>query len=308
MLYITLLLFAIISSNSIYTQTNTPLNTIEITEDQTTHLIFPSNISYVDLGNSQFFITDYTDNILRIKGQQQQPTNLTVITQNQFYYSFLVKYTRQPQLNYFIETHQSLKNLGHQALQQQMTYQPLPVRNSTKNSPRTKIIPSERLASTDRNNDFRNGSSNTLPYEQNFQRITHTAQKILDNKPLPLLINNHHGDIKLKVTGVYHSLQHCYIKYEIQNSGAIPYDVSYTEFGIRDKQRPKRTAIHETILNPIFILQGDRKRLLPFRINRYVAYLKKLTFSIIKIVTWKTLSRAATYMSTFLFIVLKLKR
>ena len=112
MQYILFFLFMLLQFHWSIAQTNTALSSIEITEDQTTHLIFPSNITYVDLGNSEYFITDYTDNILRIKGQQHQPTNLTIITQDQFYYSFLVRYTSQPQLNYFIEPQQSLKNLG----------------------------------------------------------------------------------------------------------------------------------------------------------------------------------------------------
>ncbi len=271
MQYIILLLFTIVTSNSIYTQTNSQLNTIEITEDQTTHLIFPTNITYVDLGNSEYFITDYTDNILRIKGRQHQPTNLTVITQDQFYYSFLVKYSTQPQLNYFIETAQSLKNLDNH----QMT---LKSHNHTPNSfqkgnysHKVKMVKSERLVANNRNNDFKNStviSSN--------DRISATAQQLLDKKSMYHLLTDKHGDIKLKVTGIYHSLQHCYIKYEIQNNGAIPYDVSYTEFGVREKQRPKRTAINESILTPLMILNGDRKRVLPYRINRYVAVFEKL--------------------------------
>ncbi|MEM6321107.1 MAG: hypothetical protein AAF960_25815 [Bacteroidota bacterium] len=41
---------------------------IQIMENQTSHLIFPSDIIYTDIGDNQHFIIEYTNNILRVKG------------------------------------------------------------------------------------------------------------------------------------------------------------------------------------------------------------------------------------------------
>ena len=41
---------------------------IEIKENQTSHLIFPSDILYTDIGDNENFIADYTNNIIRVKG------------------------------------------------------------------------------------------------------------------------------------------------------------------------------------------------------------------------------------------------
>ena len=107
-------------------------------------------------------------------------------------------------------------------------------------------------------------------------KIEENAHQIIRKKTLYHNITAKHGDIKLKVTGIYHSLEHCYIKYEIQNAGVIPYDIAYTEFGIKEKKRPKRTALNESILSPIRTLNADQKRVLPMRKNRYVAVFPKL--------------------------------
>lgn len=61
--------------------------TIEIRENQTSHLIFPSDILYTDIGDQDNFIVGYTNNILRVKGlKNQKRTNLTVITKDDYYY------------------------------------------------------------------------------------------------------------------------------------------------------------------------------------------------------------------------------
>ena len=43
-----------------------------------------------------------------------------------------------------------------------------------------------------------------------------------------------------------------------------------------EKKRPKRTALNEERLSPIFILNEEVKRILPMRKNRFVAVFQKL--------------------------------
>lgn len=87
---------------------------IQIMENQTTHLVFPSDIIYTDIGDNQNYIIDYTNNLLRVKGvKTQKQTNLTVLTKDQHYYSFFVMYFENPQLNYFITPIMAIKVLGN---------------------------------------------------------------------------------------------------------------------------------------------------------------------------------------------------
>ena len=71
--------------------------TVEIKENQTSHLIFPSDILYTDIGDNENFIADYTNNIVRVKGiKTDKQTNLTVLTKDQHYYSCLLYTSPSP--------------------------------------------------------------------------------------------------------------------------------------------------------------------------------------------------------------------
>ena len=65
--------------------------------------------------------------------------------------------------------------------------------------------------------------------------------------------------------------------YEVRNRGAIPYDISYVEFGIKERKRPKKAALHEKKLTPLFTVKEDITRVLPYQVNEYVAVFGKVT-------------------------------
>ena len=98
-----------------------------------------------------------------------------------------------------------------------------------------------------------------------------------NSMPSTDIIGARHGVIQLKVTGIYHSLDNCFLVYEIRNKGAIPYDVSYVEFGIKERKRPKKSALHEQQLSPFFTVKENITRVLPYQVNEYVAVFGKVT-------------------------------
>jgi len=294
---------------------------IEITENQTTHLVFESDITYIDVGDNNNFVADYTNSILRIKGKRNSlTTNLTVVTKDMNYYSFMVKYTIQPRLNYFIKSSESINNIAVKPVSQKESATNTEPTASTNNSTTTPIYPAKQsIASTHSRNSYPKPSVHTkipvrkedsnghldiketkkypkvrpssskekgkkiedlekvTPKEhRELQAIRRMAQYALTDIPMYHHIKGKHGDIILKVTGIYHSLHNCYIKYEIENTGEVPYDVDYIEFGMREKRRPKRTALNDKIFTPVNILNGDHNRVLPYRKNRYVAILGKV--------------------------------
>ena len=240
---------------------------IQIKENQTSHLVFPSDILYTDIGDNENFIADYTNNILRVKGiKTDRQTNLTVLTKDQYYYSFFVSYSPTPRLNYFITPKMAIKVLG----------------NTDNKSPPT--LPTNHH---DINTSRTNTRKVNLPIRKNTieQEIPSGANQSLYQKAVTLLSKPHlydyigarHGDIQLKVTGVYHSLHNCFMVYEIRNRGAIPYDISYTEFGIKERKRPKKSALHEKKLAPLFTVKENITRVLPYQVNEYVAVFGKIT-------------------------------
>jgi len=97
-----ILLFGI--SNTINSQNHLvpleQLDTIRVSDIKTTHLIFDQQIEYLDVG-SPFFVADTTKQMVKLKhiGQElvdvrTQLSNLTVITKDGGYYSFILGYQR----------------------------------------------------------------------------------------------------------------------------------------------------------------------------------------------------------------------
>ena len=258
--------------------------TIEIRENQTSHLIFPDDILYTDIGDNDNFIVSYTNNILRVKGlKSQRRTNLTVITKDDYYYSFYVLYTENPKLNYFIRTSHSIKELS-EADQTTIT-KGLPIDNQEhipdpqENTMDTKeqiTAPVKKKAVFTSQKDHRSTKSLPPQFVIDKDKLAQQAENLLKNKNRFDYISARHGDILLKVTGIYHSLEHCFISYQVRNRGAIPYDISYTEFGMREKRRPKKSAINETIFTPLLVANYHESRVAPKRINTYVAVFDKI--------------------------------
>ena len=80
-----------------------PPHALEVCYEKTTHIIFPSEIVYCDLGNENLVagLADGAKNVLRVKSafrSFKQETNLSVITEDGSYYSFNVKFAKEPLL------------------------------------------------------------------------------------------------------------------------------------------------------------------------------------------------------------------
>lgn len=70
-----------------------PPHALEVCYDKTTHLIFPAEVIYVDLGNENLVagLADGAKNVLRVKSAFKSfktETNLSVITDDGSYYTF----------------------------------------------------------------------------------------------------------------------------------------------------------------------------------------------------------------------------
>ena len=80
-----------------------PPHALEVCYNKTTHIIFPAEITYVDLGNENLVagLADGAKNVLRVKSafkSFKQETNLSVITEDGSYYTFNVKFAKEPLL------------------------------------------------------------------------------------------------------------------------------------------------------------------------------------------------------------------
>ncbi|WP_290394319.1 conjugative transposon protein TraN, partial [uncultured Duncaniella sp.] len=80
-----------------------PPHALEVCYHKTTHIIFPAEIIYVDLGNENLVagLADGAKNVLRVKSAFKRfktETNLSVITDDGSYYVFNVKFAKEPLL------------------------------------------------------------------------------------------------------------------------------------------------------------------------------------------------------------------
>ena len=79
------------------------VSSLEVTYDKTVHVIFPSEVRYVDLGSPDLIAgkADGAENVIRVKATVRNfpnETNMSVITEDGSFYTFNVKYAAEPLL------------------------------------------------------------------------------------------------------------------------------------------------------------------------------------------------------------------
>lgn len=198
-----------------------PPYALEVTFDKTTHIIFPSNIRYVDLGNGNLIAGKAGDaeNVLRVKAAMQWfagETNMAVITEDGAFYSFNVRFAKEP-LKLNIEMKDFLND------------------GSAQNRPNNSIeVFLKEL----------NQESPTLVrmimksiYDQNTRLLRHIGSKVLG--------------IQWLIKGVYTHNDLIYFHAELKNTSSVPYNIDYITFKLVDKKLVKRTTTQETVLQPV---------------------------------------------------------
>lgn len=187
---------------------------IELTQNKTTHILFPSSIEYVDLGSQEIIASkvEATSNVLRLKTIKEDisPTNFTVITNNGKYYSFNTIYKEQPtQLSY------DLIKFEKQNIKQQ----------------------SEVL--------FKDlGITNPSLADLFMKAIIKKNKKELNIKSKNYLV-------EARLKSVYIQEGKLYFHMSILNKSNLPFAVDYISFRIKDKRSTKRTTMQEKYLKVI---------------------------------------------------------
>lgn len=187
---------------------------VELTQNKTTHILFPSSIEYVDLGSSDIIANkvDATSNVLRLKTIKEDiiPTNFTVITNNGKYYSFSASYKEQPtQLSY------DLTKFENQNSKQQ----------------------SEVL--------LKNLGATSPSLADLFMKA------IIKKNKKELNIKSKSYGVEARLKSIYVQDGKLYFHLSINNKSNLPYIVDYISFKIKDRRTTKRTTVQEVSLKPI---------------------------------------------------------
>ncbi|MEC4053871.1 conjugative transposon protein TraN [Myroides odoratimimus] len=187
---------------------------VELTQNKTTHILFPSSIEYVDLGSSEIIASkvEVTSSVLRLKTitEDISPTNFTVITNDGKYYSFNATYKGQPtQLSY------DLTKFENQNSKQQ----------------------SEVL--------FKDLGNTSPTLADLFMKA------IIKRNKKELNIKSKSYGVEARLKSIYTQDGKLYFHLSINNKSNLPYEVDYISFRIKDRRTSKRTTMQEMSLKPI---------------------------------------------------------
>jgi conjugative transposon TraN protein len=194
---------------------------LDVTYDKTVHLIFPSGIAYIDLGSSNIIAgkAEGAENVVRVKAAVKDfkgETNFSVITDEGCFYSFIVNYSDNPEklnfeMNDFLHP-EKLDNHPENSMQVNLS-------ELGDESPKTVQLAMEKIYKTNRRRNKLTGS-------------------------------NQFG-IEFALRGIFCYNNLLFFQTEIKNTSDIPFDIDFLVFKIVDKKVVKRTAIQETIIEPV---------------------------------------------------------
>lgn len=215
---------------------------IDVTYDKTLHILFPSEITYVDLGSNDIIAkkADGSENVLRVKAAVKNfnPTNLSVITSEGIFYPFNVFYTDTPsQLN--IEMLDILRD-------KQFYNHKIPVYFSTMGDTSPKMV-----------NDIM-----TSIYNESNK----TARNITSNK----------FKINYQLTDIYIHDHLIFLKTELRNLSNLPLDIDFIKIKVVDKKVAKRTVIQENILSEVQSY-NEVKTIYPGTCEKTIFVINKIT-------------------------------
>ena len=185
---------------------------IEITTNKTTHIIFPSKVVYVDVGNASVIVdkADNIENIIRVKATDifTEETTITVIDDTGGYYSFLTTFNLNPQK--------------------------LSIN-----------IASNREA--DLNYAEKNGLLKTMGTleEKDVSEVQFQANKVYEKRAYIKHLSMHRYKVNFEVNGVYYKNDLLYLSLSIENNSFIPYEVNFIKMYIKDRERVRRTSYQE---------------------------------------------------------------
>ncbi len=194
---------------------------LDVTYDKTVHLIFPSGIAYIDLGSSNIIAgkAEGAGNVVRVKAAVKdftEETNFSVITDEGSFYSFIVNYSDNPEkLNIEMKDFLHAEKLGNKSENSMEVH----LSELGDESPQTVQMAMEKIHKTNR-------KKNKLAESDQF-------------------------GIEFSLRGIFCHNDLLFFHTEIKNTSDIPFDIDFLMFKIVDKKVVKRTAIQETIIEPV---------------------------------------------------------
>ncbi len=194
---------------------------VEVTFDKTVHIIFPSAVKYIDLGSANVIagIADGSENVVRVKAAVkgfETETNFSVITEDGSFYTFNVKYADEPQ-----KLNVEMKDFVHdgEAVNRPNNAMDIYLTELGNQSPKLVQLIMKSI------------------YQEDKRMVKHVGCKRFG--------------IQYQLKGIYTYDGMLYFHTQIKNSSNVPFDVDFIRWKIVDKKILKRTAIQETVIEPL---------------------------------------------------------
>lgn len=194
---------------------------LEVAFNKTTHVIFPSEIVYVDLGDENLVagLADGAKNVLRVKSAVKSfksETNLTVITDDGCFFTFNVKFAKEPLL-----LNIEMTDFIHdgEAVNRPNNAQEIFLERLGQESPMLVKLIMKSI------------------YKQDKREIKHIGSKRFG--------------VQFILKSIYTNNGLLYFHTELKNTSNIAFDIDYISFKIVDKKVVKRTAMQEQVLEPL---------------------------------------------------------
>ncbi|GAB3241110.1 conjugative transposon protein TraN [Hymenobacter seoulensis] len=195
-----------------------PVLPLAVSDQKTTHLVFPYPVTYVDLGHAGVLAAKATgaDNIVRVKAARSQltETNMTVLTSGGQLYMFGISYQRDPQvlsLDLSAATNPAARAGGSSAA-------------ILSNTP----IPQGNLEAYARQALARGGA----------------AARETKNQ------------LRVRVGSVRYEQETLFFPLHLANRSNVTYDVDFVKFYIQDRKVAKRTAEQAIEVAPTYVHRG----------------------------------------------------
>lgn len=194
---------------------------LEVTFEKTVHIIFPAEISYVDLGSANILAGKATgsENVIRVKAAVRDfetETNMAVITADGSFYTFNVKYVDEPQ-----KLNVEMRDFMHDGEAVNRPNNALEIYLKELGNESPKLV----------------NLINRSIYKNNKRHVKHIGCKRFG--------------IQYLLKGIYSHNNLLYLHTQIKNESNVPFEIDFIRMKIVDKKVAKRTAIQETVVYPI---------------------------------------------------------
>lgn len=186
---------------------------IDVCSENSTHLIYPSKIKYIDFGDNTISVerAGKVDNIIRVQAVDSNfpETNVSVITEDGTFYTLNVDYSKSPgSFSYVIADSSKLNNQKDIAI-----FNDVEINEVDQNAISNDILKSKR----------------------NIYNLA--ARK---------------GSVNFSVWNVYVMNNTLLMHLQLHNKSSINYDIDFIKYYITDRKTMKKTASQEIVLEPIF--------------------------------------------------------